>query len=593
MRSRVNNARNNLIMKFALVLVIVLVLYTLFVSYSVYRKLLGNNYESLKNAIRTTADNMSQTLDMMRSTTYALSGSQSVKNWIKDRSCFTGRDKQTLLNRQNLNEEMQRMLIYNNTWNFELFDYIAIYENSSLLAITYTKQYSIQQIINDTGNVQKRLSAEKEYAQVLPPQDKGGSIYTTLRIQSDFQSEDSIYIIGATGTDNFQKKLKNLMNHNGTTAYMMRADGTVFASGDGGKLGENLGDTIVSIKNDLENKSIDGADYQIIKWKINKEFYLVYLLPKAYMMRQTLTDMRMMQLLLVIIAAVLIVFATIVIINMTEVFKDLIDAMRRVGNKDYEVRLKHYGNTAYDEVSFSFNSMVEKLKELIQTTYESKILLNEMEIKFLQQQMNPHFLFNILLTIQIKAKLSGDEEVYKMISSLASLLRAGIYGDKRTAITIREEMNYVKYYLSLQQERYEERLNYQIEVEDESILDHEILRLVVEPIVENTIVHGVEAVDGNLNVNIRLRYDDDRILITVKDNGAGFDVEELNMEKSETLDGTVVHEKTGIRNTHQRIRLMYGEPYGIHICSQPMKGTEVLICIPRKRSEKGGAGEEC
>ena len=265
MRSRVNNARNNLIMKFALVLVIVLVLYTLFVSYSVYRKLLGNNYESLKNAIRTTADNMSQTLDMMRSTTYALSGSQSVKNWIKDRSCFTGRDKQTLLNRQNLNEEMQRMLIYNNTWNFELFDYIAIYENSSLLAITYTKQYSIQQIINDTGNVQKRLSAEKEYAQVLPPQDKGGSIYTTLRIQSDFQSEDSIYIIGATGTDNFQKKLKNLMNHNGTTAYMMRADGTVFASGDGGKLGENLGDTIVSIKNDLENKSIDGADYQIIK----------------------------------------------------------------------------------------------------------------------------------------------------------------------------------------------------------------------------------------------------------------------------------------------------------------------------------------
>ena len=116
MRSRVDNARNNLIMKFALVLVIVLVLYTLFVSYSVYRKLLGNNYESLKNAIRTTADAMSQTLDMMRGTTYALSGSQSVKDWITDGNYFTGRDMQTLLNRQNLSEEMQRMLIYDNTW---------------------------------------------------------------------------------------------------------------------------------------------------------------------------------------------------------------------------------------------------------------------------------------------------------------------------------------------------------------------------------------------------------------------------------------------------------------------------------------------
>lgn len=590
MHSRVDNARNNLIMKFVLVLIIVLLLYTLFVSYSVYRKLLDNNYESLETAVETTANTMSQTLEMMRGITYALSGSESIENWRNNEDYFTGNDKQTLLNLQSLNEEMQRVLTYNNTWNFDLFDYITIYENDRLLAITYTKPYSTQQIKNDTGNIQKKLSADEEYTQILSPKDEDGSIYTTLRMQTNFQIEDSIYVIGGTGTENFNKKLKSLVNYNGTMAYMMRTDGTVFASSNKCSIGENLGDTIVTTKNVLEDKRINGINYQIIKWKVNKDFYLVYLLPKAEMMKQTLIDMKMLLLLSIVIAVILIMIATIVIINMTAMFKDLIDAMKRVGDKDYEVRLKRYGNVAYDEVSLSFNSMVRKIKELIQITYESKILLDEMEIKFLQQQMNPHFLFNILLTIQIKAKMSGDEKIYQMISSLSSLLRAGIYGDKRATITIREEMRYVEYYLSLQRERYEERLKYEIEVEDESILDCEIPRLVVEPMVENTIIHGVEAVDGNLEVNIRLHCEGDRILITVKDNGAGFDVEELNMKDSKAIDGKMKHEKTGINNTHHRIRLMYGEPYGIQIFSKPMKGTEVLICIPKNKSKKG---EEC
>ncbi|XCP86235.1 sensor histidine kinase [Roseburia hominis] len=573
-------------MKFVLVLVIVLLLYTLFVSYSVYRKVLDNNYKSLETAIETTADTISQTLDMTRGITYALSGSESVVNWRSDKEYFVGNDKWASLNRQKLNEEMQQVLAYNNTWKFNLFDYITIYENDRLLAISYTKQFSTQQIINDTSKIQKELSVDEKYTQILPPKDGNSSIYTTLRIQADFQSDDSLYVIGVTGTEGFDKKLKCLVNHKGTAAYVMRTDGTVFAASDEEKLGKNLGDTIVSTGKGLEETNIGGRNYQIIKWKINNEFYLVYLLPKVEMMKQTLVDMRMLLLLSIITAIVLIIPATIVIVNMTTIFKDLIDAMRRVGDKDYEVRLHHYSNAAYDEVAVNFNSMVEKLKELIQITYESKILLKEMEIKSLQQQMNPHFLFNILLTIQIKAKMSGDETVYKMISSLSSLLRAGIYGDKRTIITIREEMKYVKYYLSLQQERYEERLKYQIEVEDESILDCEIPRLVVEPMVENTIVHGVEAVDGNLEVNVRLRYDGDHILITVKDNGVGFNVEELNMKKSKTIDGEVRHEKTGISNTHQRIRLMYGEPYGIQIFSQPMKGTEVLICIPKNSSKR-------
>lgn len=578
MRSKVDNARNLMIMKVIMLFVIVLMVYTLFVSYSVYKQALENNYENLETAVESTRDTLSQTFEMMRSTTSNLSGSESLETWRNNENCFRGNSKEASLNRQNLNEEIQRLLTYNDTWKFELFDYIAIYEDSVLLTITYTKPYGTQQIINDTANLQRRLSKDENYTQTIFSQDGSELIYTTLRVRADFQSGSSIYIIGATETGKFDDKLTSLVNYEGTVACIVNADGTILASSDGAR--DQLDSSI------LNEEGTENSYYQVIKKKIWEGLYLVHMVPKIELVKQTFLDMKMIVLLSVLMAIILMIPASIVIINMTSIFKDLIVAMKCIGNKDYTVRLEKYNNAAYDEVALSFNSMVSKLEELIQTTYESKILLDEMEIKFLQQQMNPHFLFNILLTIQIRAKMSGDEKIYKMISSLSSLLRAGVYGDKRPIVTIREEMQYVEYYLSLQQERYEERLQCEIEIEDESILEYEIPRLVIEPMVENTIVHGVEAMEANLNVKIKLWQEEDCIFISVKDNGVGFDVEELKKSKGDTAQ----REKTGIYNTHQRIRLMYGEPYGIEISSQPMKGTNVLICIPKNKVKKG---EEC
>ena len=104
--------------------------------------------------------------------------------------------------------------------------------------------------------------------------------------------------------------------------------------------------------------------------------------------------------------------------------------------------------------------MMDELRELIRNKYESQILLNEMEIRFLQHQMNPHFLFNVLLTIQIKAKRSGNETIYKMVSKLSALLRASIYTNNVDRITVGEELEYTEFYLYLQKMRFEGRFFY-------------------------------------------------------------------------------------------------------------------------------------
>ena len=115
--------------------------------------------------------------------------------------------------------------------------------------------------------------------------------------------------------------------------------------------------------------------------------------------------------------------------------------------------------------------MTAEIKELIQNKYESQILVNEMEIRFLQHQMNPHFLFNVLLTIQIKAKRCKDETIYRMVSTLSSLLRASIYTNNIDMITVRAELEYAEFYLYLQKMRFEDRISYEISIEDESLKD--------------------------------------------------------------------------------------------------------------------------
>ena len=212
---------------------------------------------------------------------------------------------------------------------------------------------------------------------------------------------------------------------------------------------------------------------------------------------------------------------------------------------------------------------------LADSSYETRHLKDEAEIKFLQQQMNPHFLFNILLTIQIKAKMSGDETVYKMISSLSSLLRAGIYGDKRSLISIEEELKYVEYYLSLQKERYEDKLDYSISLDDPELNKCEIPRLSIEPIVENAVIHGVETVDRPALVQVNVTSEDNQLIIHVTDNGVGFDISQLDLESAS--------DRVGLRSTLKRIQLIYGKKYGLDIVSYKNVGTDIAIRVLLKK----------
>lgn len=206
-----------------------------------------------------------------------------------------------------------------------------------------------------------------------------------------------------------------------------------------------------------------------------------------------------------------------------------------------------------------FNEMIEKIN-----------YLREYEIKALHSQINPHFLYNTLDTIIWMAEFQDTEKVINITKSLANFFRVSL-SNGREKITLREEIEHVREYLFIQKQRYEEKLNYSFEI-DEDIYEIEVPKIILQPIVENSIYHGIKNLEGAGEIKIYSLTTKDNIQIVIEDNGVGF----ANTKKKNSLKIGGV----GIDNVDKRIKFYYGENYGIVIDHNQKIGAKVIIKLP-------------
>lgn len=225
---------------------------------------------------------------------------------------------------------------------------------------------------------------------------------------------------------------------------------------------------------------------------------------------------------------------------------------------------------------------------MYQALLKEQQLLNEqqvMEMKMLAGQINPHFLYNTLESIRMKSLTSGNREVANAIKLLGKSMRYVLENTGTSLVTLKKELDYVETYLQIQKIRFGDRVNYRIEVIGTLDLEkYLILPLLLQPVVENAIVHGLEQVSENGRIDICVDVPEKEMLqISVSDNGCGMSGEELEILRirmaQKTLDKTA---SIGLCNTNQRIRLYYGESYGMTIESTQGKGTRIRLKIPVK-----------
>jgi two-component system sensor histidine kinase YesM len=196
----------------------------------------------------------------------------------------------------------------------------------------------------------------------------------------------------------------------------------------------------------------------------------------------------------------------------------------------------------------------------------------------LASQINPHFLYNTLETIRMKARCNGEIEIEELVKMLAKIMRRNIQvGDK--LVTLKSELELVEYYLKIQQYRFGERINYEIDIRC-NIEYQKIMPLIIQPVVENAFVHGLETKEGEGKIRIIVEKKD-HLVIQVIDDGIGMSQEKLEEIKENLNDFRKLNRSNiGLNNVNQRINLLYGAGYGLEVDSEENKGTKVTIVLP-------------
>lgn len=261
------------------------------------------------------------------------------------------------------------------------------------------------------------------------------------------------------------------------------------------------------------------------------------------------------------------------------------ESMTKVSHGDFTIPSKVTGNDEISDIYQELQITMEGLQRLLEEGYQYEIeqknweiVKKDAEFKLLASQINPHFLYNTLEMIRMKALKNKDPEVAETVKILSKLMRKALERD-RDEMTLSEDLDFIEMYLQIQRLRFGERLTYTIN--NRTTKDFTILPLLIQPIVENAFIHGVEKVSGSVEVSLEVIELADNFLIIIRDNGRGIAEDKL-LELRELLNNGVTAKRIGVNNVQQRIRHYYGSNYGLTITSSEGKGTQVSILLPKK-----------
>ena len=279
------------------------------------------------------------------------------------------------------------------------------------------------------------------------------------------------------------------------------------------------------------------------------------------------------------IVAIVVIVTTYVLSSITKPVRELSEATKKIADGDFSTRVTVGVKDEIGTLAESVNEMTEHLEEFVEKIKEDERKMRHTELRLLQEQINPHFLYNTLDTIVWLVEGNASDKAVNMVVSLSDFFRI-VLSKGREIITLKEEEQHIRSYLEIQQVRYRDILEYDIQIPEE-LYQYKILKLTLQPLVENSLYHGIKTKRGKGTIYVTGRLEDDKIYLDVKDTGIGMSEAELASLRSkiskpckETDSGF------GLANVNERIRMHYGAEYGMTIESRLGEGTWVRVVIP-------------
>jgi len=329
---------------------------------------------------------------------------------------------------------------------------------------------------------------------------------------------------------------------------------------------------------DMKNNSVKDATVFYSSVPYTEDWILCTMIDNANIYAQTNNIINLVFALAIILLLFAVLFAIIVSGTIVKPIHELKKHMVEVSSGNLDSYFETKNNDEISVLGKVFNQMLMDIKRLIHQVYQVQTQKRNAELRVLQSQINPHFLYNTLDTIQWKALEYNAFDVADMINSLSVFFRISLSGGKEF-ITIIDEIEHVHNYLEIQKTRYKDTIHYNINSDDQ-ILQYMVPKMIIQPLVENSIYHGLKLKKQKGIIDINILSESDYILIEVTDNGLGMNKEKL-AETRKNLCESIESEHYGLYNINERLKITFKDKYSINIDSEYENGTKVSLRMPK------------
>jgi two-component system, sensor histidine kinase YesM len=384
--------------------------------------------------------------------------------------------------------------------------------------------------------------------------------------------------------ESFNSLLDSYKPSPGSTVVVINRENQILSSSDTHSLGAYFSKDICNagslLKMDQDPKPFllsvkNGGQFIISSVRMGTPGFIITSMSPVDEMYGELVSFNIVMIIVLMVCLVLcFIVAMFLSDNIAYPIRKLVKSMSIVKDGNFDVPLHYKRNDEFAFLISAYNKMVKQIKDLIDSLYISELNKRNAELKSLQSQINPHFLYNTLDSVNWLALKHNVPDISKMVTSLSDFFRYSL-SKGRNIIPLGDEKKQVESYLEIQATRFREKIHYRIEFADD-ILECLTVKLIMQPIVENAIIHGIEKRRGKGTIVISAAKKEDDIEIRISDDGIGTDIHELNA----LLEDHETSRSYGIRNVHERIKQTFGSRYGIRFCSNEPSGVTAILTIP-------------
>ena len=472
-----------------------------------------------------------------------------------------------------------RQLLHNTLSLFPSIHRIRFYSDNDTLPRDNYYFYQLDQL---PGGFQEKASKKAGSAVAGGIVKEGGKKYAGLIRKMNYYSSGGIenYLVILVDTQELSERL--LQNSGSRQTYLIEAGGQILAASDVKAEGRRLSGFIPEWRRIADcggSYTLEQADGPVIcmSLDVGMGMKLVMTEDQKSLLKEAEAVTRRIR--TVFAVSSLLVFGAIYLYGRMSAARvdKVVYAAKRLGEGQFDYILRDMGGDEIGQIAGAFNLLNERIQILIQDNYEKKLMIKSSEMNLLQEQINPHFLYNALSVISSMSMRENGKRTVECLRYLADFYRISL-NKGREVISIEQELDLLQNYMKIQKIRFGEDVVIRYEA-DEDVLQCRTIKLILQPLVENAIHHGRRE-EEVLTVGVSVRRREERVIYEVCDDGLGIEPEKLVQLRTELKQS---QEGYGLKNVDIRVKLRYGEGYGVSIMSIPDKGTCVRVEIPAEQ----------